>query len=124
MDNWTCDQMEQFEPVELICQISTLACKGIELIIYLFLVYRFTRRFQDERARKQGGQTAILTLIVALIVTLEIIFYVLRMNAIFPIWQSTEPDSMTKFLYFNVLSINLYLSALVIFSLKYHQAAS
>ena len=110
--------------MELTCQISTLVCKGIELIIYLFLIYRFTRRYKDERARKQGGQTAILTLIVALIVTLEIIFYVLRMNAIFPIWQSTEPDSVTKFLYFNVLSINLYLSALVIFSLKYHQAAS
>ena len=96
----------------------------MEFLIYMYLVITFTIRYLEQRRLNPDSYVSKLPLVVAILVALEDVFYVCRMNAILPIWDSENPKQFDKFVYFNALSIILYLAALLIFSLRYHQASN
>ena len=90
MKNWECDQILDYQSLELTCQISMLACKSIEVGLYVFLFVIFGQRYMKEK-KEGNGYTTKLPLMVTILVILEDIFYVFRLNAALPVWHSQEP---------------------------------
>ena len=91
--------------------------------MYFILVYIFTKRYRDEIAASQGYSPK-LPLVVTILVIIQDIFYLLRLNAALPFFSSREPQTLEMFTIYNSLNVFFYLTALLVFSLKYHQAAS
>ena len=63
-------------------------------------------------------------MIVAVLLIVENILYIFRLNSIFPVWTDREPNDFNQFVYLNALVMLTYDGALIIFTMNYHQAAS
>ena len=52
MKTWTCEQIEDFRRIQLICIFSTLIITFFEFVMYSYLSYKLVLRYHEERERR------------------------------------------------------------------------
>ena len=52
MKTWSCEQIDEFRRIQLICIFSTLIITFFEFVIYSYLSYKLVLRYREERERR------------------------------------------------------------------------
>ena len=117
--DWTCDEYESFNDLEASYQLIGLISKGYQCIVFtVLLILLGLRRY----GAGDSAQLSIIPLIITLLVLLEGIMTILRINAVFPL-TNTATANMKLMVLFQCFAIFFFLCSQWIFGLKYYETA-